>query len=314
MLHRIVVLAALLVLPLAGAAKAPKHGADRELEVIESHHFNIPEISGMCWRRDPHSKQRQLVIVGDKTHSLYVVNWDDRQNGKIEEFPLAELVPDFRKAGSQWESVVADESGRVFILQENPARVFVTSPDLKSIERVIRLEIPKKGFERVAWNKDLNSRGEGLILLKNGNILVVKEKKPLKVLEFSADGASAEGYRPELAMEWAGVFPLPGEETSTYTARAFWALSSRMVDSSGINLDPRGRPYLLGDKESVIRRISGAFTPEVREIDLGVSWKLPAVAVKPEGMVIDEQMRPVIGLDQKKPSGMNLFVLSPLIH
>ena len=171
MLHRIVVLAALLLLPLAGAAKEPKHGADRELEVIESHHFNIPEISGMCWRRDPHSKQRQLVIVGDKTHSLYVVNWDDRQNGKIEEFPLAELVPDFRKAGSQWESVVADESGRVFILQENPARVFVTSPDLKSIERVIRLEIPKKGFERVAWNKDLNSRGEGLILLKNRNLV-----------------------------------------------------------------------------------------------------------------------------------------------
>ena len=181
---------------------------------------------------------------------------------------------------------MADETGRVFILQENPARLFITAPDLKSIQHVIKLEVPEKGFEKVDWNRDLNSQAEGLILLTNGNILVVKEKKPLKILEFSADGKKPEGYHPELAMEWTGAFPLPKEKVSIFKLRYFWALSSPMVDSSGINLEPKGRPYLLGDKESVIRSISEVFTPGSEKVKLKTTWKLPSSAIKPEGIAI----------------------------
>jgi hypothetical protein len=98
MLQKLILLSLLLINSMATTGKASPVDTPNSLDIIESYFFNIPEISGMCWRQDPENKQRQLVIVGDKTHSLYIVNWDERQQGIYQEFPLSHLTPGVSKA------------------------------------------------------------------------------------------------------------------------------------------------------------------------------------------------------------------------
>ena len=71
----------------------------------------------------------------------------------------------------------------MFVLQEHPGHVFVFAPALDALVAALALEMPgEDGWQR-AWAKDKNTRGEALVLLKNGHVLVGKQKKP-RLIEF----------------------------------------------------------------------------------------------------------------------------------
>lgn len=295
----------------AVAKKAPRISP---LSILEEHTLPVAEVSGMAWRTDPKTKRRELIVVSDRESKLYVVDWAKRKSGlKIREFPLAE--PGWKSEASEWESVFCDESGRVFVVREYPPEILVIAPDLKSIEGSISLRMPQGHELAEKWGNEENSNAEGLLPLRNGHFLVVKEKDPLRLLEFAPAGASAEGYRSDLSIEHSGIFPLP-EKSKSFVPAFTWRFSEEMEtlfeDSSGINLGPDGELYLLGDQKNLIASLGKKLKTKKDRVKLARLYSLPSRLKQAEGMVIDDEGRPIIATDRKKTNQANLFLLSPI--
>lgn len=285
------------------------------LSVIESYTLPLSEISGLAWRVEPKTKKRQLIVVGDRSHTLLLVDWDARKKGlKYEEVNLDKISKSIAIEQSEWESVFCDETGRVFIVQEHPSQILVVSADLKRIETVISLKSAQNSD--VDWEADVNSKGEGLLPLKNGHILVVKEKLPLSIVEFAPQGNKAQGYTKDLSIEKSGVFPFEKVQNNTYTAVHSWRFTPEtellLEDSSGINVDMNGELYLLGDQKNVIVKIGAALSTKEKVLAVKSLYSLPSILKQPEGMAIDELGHPIIALDRKNTKKPNLFLLSPL--
>lgn len=301
-----ILVAAMLFISLSSKA------SNESLVIEKSFHLPISEMSGMCWRNHPENKKLELLIVGDKGHSLFVLDWPILNKPIVKEIDLTKIAPEFSAKGSQWESVTSDATGKIFILQESPARIFVISSDLKKLESILELNVKGKEWGDVAWGNDPNSQGEGIILLKNGHILVVKEKKPLKILAFAPNGQKAQGLKDQIGLEGSFTFPISGQRHITYELAAFWTVPKAPEDSSGINLDPDARAYILSDVSASIHRLEIPAAVGAGDLALTQNWKLPPAIIKPEGMVIDTKFRPIISIDQKKPKGDNLFILSSM--
>ncbi len=290
------------------AAKSPRISAVR---VQESYTLPAVEISGLAWRKNPETKKRELIFVSDRSYKLYVLDWETRKsNFTVREIDLAPTQKN-TPPQSQWESVFSDDSGRVFIIKEQPGEILVLSPDLSKTERVIHLSVPEMGG-------NANSGGEGLVPLKNGHILVVKEKNPLHIIEFSAYANPAEGYKPSLSIEKVGLFPLPAEtsEAITLSTSFIWRfepeLEDLFEDASELVTGPQGELYLLGDQKNLIGRLGGTLKLKKDRIKLKQLFSLPSSIKKPEGMVLDDDARPVVAIDSKRSDQPNVFVLSPL--
>lgn len=288
------------------AAKAPRISA---LKTLESYTVPAIEISGMAWRTNPKTKNRDLILVSDREHQLFIVDWTHRKKEfKVETIDLKPLE---KATGvdtqSEWESVFSDESGRIFIVRETPAQIVVVSADLQKIEKT--LDLP--GFEENA-----NAGPEGMLPLSNGHVLIVKEKNPLRVMEFAPTGSKAEGYRPELSIEKKGIFPFAKDGGLSLKHVHTWHFSPEneelFEDSSGLNADGKGTLYLLGDQQNLIGRIGKNLKTNKEKLKLSQLWSIPSELKQPEGMVVDDENRPIIAIDQKKTKNPNLFLLSPL--
>jgi uncharacterized protein YjiK len=292
------------------------------LQVLESHTVPSVEISGMAWRTDPTTKKRELVLVGDRDSKILVIDWENRKTGLLpretvlKPLPSASPSAEDSSAQSQWESVFSDDSGRLFIIQEDPAQILVVAPDLGRIESRIRLTVPKDSPLAPSWNQEGNGKGEGLLPLKNGHILVVKERGPIEVIEFAPAGAAAEGYRKELSLEKNGRFPLPKDALTEFYPVHRWKLTSEseelFEDASGLDLDRQGNLYLLGDQQNLVGKIGKTLKADESEVRVERLWSIPSVLRQPEGMVIDDGDRPIIAIDRKNAKKANLFLLSPM--
>lgn len=313
-MNKIILLAVTLLSYSASLAKADSP-AVVPLSVLETYTFPAVEISGMAWRRNPENKRRELVLVSDRVPKIYIVDWSKRKTELApREVDLVALgfKNDSVSGNSEWESVFSDESGRLFILRENPAQVIVVSADLKKIESKISLTVPSGAKDSADWKNVENSGAEGLFPLKNGHMLIVKEKDPLRVVEFAPKGKNAQGFEPALSLEKKGLFPVSQELQSAFT----WKLSQQderlFEDASGLNVDDNGVLYLLGDQKNLIGRIGSSLKTSAAELKIDRLWSIPSEVSKPEGMVIDEEGRPIISVDRKNLKKPNLFLLSPL--
>jgi uncharacterized protein YjiK len=185
-----------------------------------------------------------------------------------------------------------------------------------------------------AWKAHSNSRGEGMILMKKGHVLVLKEKQPAMLVEFGPEGDSPMGYGPAAFLregeEFAGL-RTDSEEPIVYRAnRATFPVQRRLValktwefsgrlrelatDASEITLGPDGSVYLLSQESATLIRLQKILKPDEDKVSLdrGAYWKLPAGLEKAEGLVIDDDMHPWIGIDIKGTGKPNLFRLSPI--
>jgi uncharacterized protein YjiK len=297
-------------------AKAP---SIQPLQILESYTVPALEISGAAWRANPETKQRELVIIGDRDHKIYLVDWEKRKTEfaprEVDLKPLVakDLPPDQQ---SEWESVFSDDSGRIFIVQESPAQILIVSADLKKLEGRIALTVPKDSKDAVDWHTDDNSGSEGLMPLSNGHVLVVKEKNPLRIFEFAQKGKAGAGYNAKLSIEMKGAFPLPKSEAIEFYPAMSWKLHPEheelFEDASGLNADDKGALYLLGDQRNLIGRLGQKLTRQQAQIPIERLWSIPSTIKQPEGMVFDKQGRPIVAIDRKSTKHPNLFLLSEL--
>jgi SdiA-regulated len=289
-----------------------------ELHIRKVWDLDLREVSGICERPAGGGRDRQLLAVGDQTHQILVGDLPAGGPGRFERRDLAPLLaaaglrtPD----SSQWEGIDTDSAGRVFVLREVPGTVLVFDEALEALLHVFPLTVDDDPAEVEAWEADHNALGEGLLLLRNGNLFVVKEDKPRQLLEFGPPGARAEGLRDDLPIAHASEFPTPRESRVTFRLLSAWDLGGaamdRIGDLSDVTVGPDGRIYLLSDQSRCIARLQASLDPRDRLVEVDRIWGLPDRLVQPEGLVITADREVLVATDHDEPRE-NLFLLHGL--
>jgi hypothetical protein len=279
---------------LSGVGKTPK------LAVRDVADVPLRELSGLALRGD------SLLAVGDREPSLFIApvgSWPLQWRG----VDLAELnLPD---GGTQFEALVASGDHTVLVLQEQPARVLHLDVAAPALLGTLRLEVPQGHRLREAWLGDRSSRGESLVLIEQGHLLVIKEKDPSVILEFGPAGEAPVGWRRGVAAE------APATADAALTVLATWRLgdqlSKELPDVSEATIGPDGCLYLLSDQGSAIARLPDRLDPSGGKVDAETVWRIAGSPKNPEGLVILADGTPLVGLDTQSPR-QNLLRLEPL--
>jgi hypothetical protein len=289
-----------------------------ELEVVQVWDLDLSEVSGICERPTGQGRTRQLLAVGDQSHDILLGDLPVAGPGWFERRDLQPLVAGAglrTPESSQWEGIDTDATGRVFVLREVPGTVFVFDQALETLLHVFPLTVEDDPAELEAWEADQNALGEGMLLLRNGHLFVVKEDKPRQLLEFGLPGARAEGLRADLPITDTGKFPTPPESRAVFHLLSAWDLGGaameRIGDLSDVTVGPDGRIYVLSDESRCIARLQATLDPQDRLIEVDRMWDLPDRLHQPEGLVITGDWEVLVAVDHPEPR-QNLFLLRGL--
>ena len=276
----------------------------------------LEEVSGICSHRSTTGRMH-LIAVGDRLAKIAwfspprsnrgAIDWHTRNIAKLS----GSMLP---KHDPQIEAVCADGVGRIAILQESPARVELIDPKASKVVASIDLEVEGRGQIARAWSDPEGSRGEGMVLLPEGHLLVAKEKKPAALIEFGPSGSQSLGLV-------RGGAPANGERWPIkkghhrFVALAIWRPDKRLTntcaDFSDLAIGPDGCLYLLSDKSFTIARLDG-LPPGGGAAAVLEAWRLGDLDGKPEGLAFTPQGFGIVGLDTRK-ARRNLVLLEPAV-
>jgi hypothetical protein len=277
----------------------------------------LKEISGLGQRRLSDEDVAQVLAVGDEEFT--VLAGDVTENLTDLSFDSYKLHDVMREsdpaAGSQWEAADGDQTGRVFVLQESPGKVFVIDRGFEKLLTTIDLSLDSDAGRGLEWTDEPNAQGEGLVLLSNGHILIAKEKDPPLLMEFGPREEDPSGSEPELVFLTDREFPLQDEGSIEYILLKVWELDAEageaIGDISDVAVGPDRRLYLLSDESRCIAQLEAALTPGEHRLTAPKLWRLPEEVKQPEGLLLLEDLSPVVAIDRSEKDD-NLFVLDPL--
>ncbi|HEY1362773.1 MAG TPA: hypothetical protein VGF60_11065 [Xanthobacteraceae bacterium] len=233
------------------------------------------------------------------------IDWHTSSIGKVS----GSMLP---KHDPQIEAICADGAGRVLLLQETPPRVEVIDPEKSKVVASIDLALEGRGRIARAWSDPKGSRGEGMVLLPGGHLLVAKEKKPAALIEFGPPNSRPRGLVRGGALAENERWPIK-KGHHRFVALAIWlpdeALAGICADFSDLAIGPDGCLYLLSDESFTIARLDDLPAGGGTAALLG-AWRLGDLDGKPEGLAFTAQGRAVVGLDTRKPR-RNLVLLQP---
>jgi len=275
----------------------------------------LREVSAICLRRSGNGRM-SLIAVGDRVAKIAWfsqprsngdIDWHTKNIAKVS----GSMLP---KNDPQIEAVCADGLGRVLLLQETPPRVELIDPKAPKVVASIDLAVEGRGEIARTWSDPKGSRGEGMVLLRGGHLLVAKEKKPAAFIEFGPPRSRSRGLARGGALAAGERWPIK-KGHHRFVALAVWlpdkTLSKTCTDFSDLEIGPDGFLYLLSDKSSTIARIdnlaAGGGIAGLRD-----AWQLGDLDGKPEGLTFNAQGRAIVGLDTRKPR-RNLVLLEPPI-
>ncbi len=306
------------------AGKIPQ----KALAITGQYNVPIAELSGLAIVRTSAQKKEgtRLYVIGDANFKIANLPINAEPNDAIDHaLDLAPVIG--RNNPSQWEAIAADGKDTICMLSETSGEVSCVDRGLQQYRGSFSLDVSTIAQLDAAWKARPNSRGEGMILLKKGHILVLKEKEPSMLVEFGPAGDAPMGYGPDVFLQREEAFIMPSPNpggTSSLVALKAWAFSARLQelarDASEITVGPDGRVYLLSQESSTLIRLEKTLRPDEDRIGVGHKsegshgeyWLLPAGLEKAEGLVIDDEMRPWVGIDIKEMNKPNLFRLSPI--
>jgi hypothetical protein len=290
------------------------------LERQDSWKLPLEEASALGLRRDAETGSMQLLAVDDERYAVTVAAV---AHGDIAPPAEAEDVEAAIKSGageggrgSDFEGVASEAGGRVFVLQEGTDRVRVLSPDLRKAPQTIALSVPRDEPDfGEQWHADDNARGEGLLPLRNGHLLVAKQRKEPRLIEFGPPTHEPGGFRPGRALRVDESFPLPAGETVPFAVLASWPLDAdtelESINDLAIDLD--GRLHAVSSKSRTLARLDGDLDPRGGTAAL-TAWGLPDDLFageddKAEGLIFAPQVGWLIALDLERDA-TNLFQIT----
>src|SRR5262245_35156329 len=267
----------------------PGNGKSNKNPLRVSRVVDVPlrEVSGICLRRGRNGRMF-LIAVGDRVAKVagFFLSHNDRARIDWHKRSISKLSgSELPKHDPQIEAVCADGAGRVLLLQETPPRVELI--DLEALRAVASIDLVIEGRGEIAraWSDPKGSRGEGVVLLPGGHLLVAKEKKPAALIEFGPPDSRSRGLDRGCALPDGARWPIK-KGHHRFVALAIWLpekkLAKSCADFSDLEIGPDGHLYLLSDKSSTIARLdhlpAGGGTAAL--ID---AWHLGDLEGKPEG-------------------------------
>jgi hypothetical protein len=179
-----------------GGDKVPERPIRRAIVKLRSARIEdvpVAELSGLALVTAG-GGPAELLAIGDRESRL--------ARAVLTDEPLEWSTVDLGRDGGQFEGVDVAGEGTVLVLCEDPPAVLVLDPAGDGAQRVT-LVAGDRGVVRDVFD-EASSSGEGLLPLRDGRLLVAKEKDPPLLVEFGPDGAEPRGIA-------VGAFPAAGE-------------------------------------------------------------------------------------------------------
>lgn len=282
----------------------------------------LTEISAFALRQG--EAGTELIAVGDDDFGVLCVPLsDDGQLGESKRCDLWRKLPMDVVAssdGSQFEGVACDGDGRVLVLQEGPARVLVLSRRLDTLLHTIRLIVdPDEPDFGEKWHEDDNARGEGMVLLRDGHLLIAKQRKPIRLIEFGPPGADPLGVSPDTLLPADASYDVASRDGEVELAvLASWRLADGEDEDAfeSINdlaCDADGRLFLLSSRARRIACIEEALQADESHARFAEVWDLPDGTPggdddRPEALALPFEGAALVGIDTKKPGDNVAFI------
>jgi hypothetical protein len=264
----------------------------------------IREVSGLAIRKV--GTRRDVLAIGDHDFELA---WGTIENSAVPTFHMVDLRAPIAAGGvtvnefSQFEGVTTDAAGRLFVLEENPGHVYVFDPDgTRLLTRIaLRVRPGLAGFDVLAsaWAAHPNSRGEGIVLLGRGHLLILKEKEPRRLIEFGPEGDQPLGLRP---LSDGEPFELRNDETIHVVPLREWKLSDEsqqdFPDVSDLHADEHGSLWILSDSGRAIGRVGAANADGRLTVEAITRLDADGGLEKPEGLAFVKPALALVACDK----------------
>jgi hypothetical protein len=287
-----------------------------ELQIERILDIPIREVSGLCLHR-PADGRVFLAAIGDTTAE---VAWTQLGVGGEPDWHVLDLATlegmPARKQSSQFEAIATEAGGRALILREYPASVLVLDIQARALVQTIELVV-RQGDELAAPGRTFAaSLGEALLPLRDGRLLITKEKDPPLIMEVGPVGAAPLGIAADRLLAPDEPWTAPPGDAARLEVLARWPLGSgferHFRDISDAAAGPDRRIYLLSDQSRRICRLPDPLPAPGVAVTAEAIWKLPKDVEKPEGLDFLPDGRALVAIDEKK-GRRNLFLLAPAI-
>jgi hypothetical protein len=258
----------------------------------------LRELSALAVR--PDGSGAQLLAVGDEDFAVITAELDTQGRAGMtrrENLPTGGVdVSD----GSGFEGIAAD-GARVFILQEELSRLLVFDAGLSRLEQTIELVVARETPDfGDTWHEDKNKRGEGLLLLKDGHVLVGRQRDVF-LIEFGPQGAAPLGVSADTVLPAGSDFTLGAAEL---VPLAWWRIEALASVNDLAFAD--GRLYAVSSKDRTVARLPKRLVPgsevepdRVRKLGGALPPGEPDdLDPKPEGLVLVGG-QPLVAFDTK---------------
>jgi uncharacterized protein YjiK len=285
---------------------------EAELAVEDTLDIPLEEVSGLCtFQRADGSTG--LAAIGDASSVLAVTTITDHGVGVWEEIDLADVESsELPRRGTQAEGLATDGVGLVLVLVEEPGAVFAF--DVPSRSQAHRIDLVVGNDQPVArsWGTETNSRGEGIVLLRDGHLLVLKEKDPPALIEFGPSGSSPGGLEADRILPAGEPWTRPDGAAVRFDALATWLLADdladRLGDASDLAASFDGRLFLLSDQASSVARLATGAPIAGGTVEADQVRGIERSPDKAEGLALLPDGRMYVALDTRKAKN-NLLVL-----
>ncbi len=327
----IVVVASVAII--ASKSRSNELGKAPRLQILSSMHIDGVELSGVSAIKKTVNGELKLAIVGDGQAQIYDVSVTEDlkvKNSRVIDFTKtvderfatcnSEIGPgckdSLKMIRGQWEAFAIDGSGRNFLLQESSHAIIVMNGPVTSVQQIVNFDFSKSKFapSRVSKKQrrlDDDLSAEGFILLKNGHILIAKEKNPAVLGEFGPVGHQALGIGKDTILGENEAFEIPGNtERSSLELLAEWQIAGHgKCDIADLASDGSGSVYILSENCKSIKKIDRLLPTESVAVAVE-QWRMPKNVKSPEGFAIDYLNRFWVVSDIRGP-GDNFFVVAP---
>lgn len=294
---------------------------DVEAQLVGS--VPLAEVSGLALGRDRDARVT-VAAIGDRAATIawaQVVDEDEDLDWQTLSLREAEgtVLP---KANPQLEAIAVDGALGILLVQEWPCRAEYIDARSRRVLAHVTLEVPdRSGAEAVhrSWQDPDGSHAEGVVLLKDGHLLIVKEKDPTALLEFGPAGDAPRGFGGaqwlDAGQPWWDGEGAPTPQEVPLVLLAAWTPTAAMVavcpDLSDAAVGPAGNLILLSDQGrsiAVVPATAPAPDPCEGVFEATTVWRMSGITDKPEGVVVLPTLDVLVACDRRKPK-RNLFVV-----